>query len=332
VVVDDVNSDQAITPVAVTVHSSDGYDFSTFYDDLAASQFATADENGNHAFVVNSAKGITFEMIGSGYSVDPQTGVISNIINEIDIFGTTDPDQATPAHLLVSTHGWNINVQASVNPVGQDAPSDPGAQSAGLGTPASIFSAISFNYVGSSGPDVFLASDHPDVFNGLGGSLGPTDPGSDTVDYSRASGPISVNLLTGATAGTAAEGDLFSSIENLRGTAFDDTLTGDGHNNVLFGGGGNDTFVFKQNAGNIGHDTIGDFTPGQDKIELDYAAFDPNSQESFNAWFQDHVVAAPNGNDVQIDLDGNDHNTILLKNVTLAHLHANDFILPPGSV
>ncbi|MGY3620481.1 cadherin-like domain-containing protein [Bradyrhizobium sp. USDA 10063] len=334
VVVDDVNSDQAITPVSVTVHSPDGYDFSAFYDDLAASQFATADENGNHAFVVNTAKGITFEMIGSGYSVDPQTGVISNIINEIDIFGTTDPSQATPAHRLVSTLGWNIHVQAAVNPTGQDVPSDPVVQSTGLGT--FDFSAVAFNYIGSSGPDVFLAGDHPDVFNGLGGG-----PVGDTVDYSHASGPISVNLLTGATAGTAAEGDLFSSIENLRGTAFDDVLTGDGHDNtlfggagndMLFGGAGNDTFLFKQNAGGVSHDTIGDFTPGEDKIELDYAAFDPNSQESFNAWFQDHVAAASNGHDVQIVLDGNDHNTILLKNVTLAQLHANDFILPPGSV
>jgi VCBS repeat-containing protein len=334
VVVDHVDSDQVVTPVAVTVHSPGGYDFSTFYDDLAASQFASTD--GIHAFVVNVDKGITFEMIGSGYTFDPATGSISNIINEIDIFGTTDPAQATAAHLLVSTHGWNINVQGVV---GQSTSSDP-AQSGGTGTVGDMFGAIAFNYVGSSGPDVFLASDHPDVFNGLGGASGPNDPGSDTVDYSHATGPISVNLLTGATSGAAAAGDIFSSIENLRGTAFDDTLTGDGHDNTLFGGGGNntlfggagnDTFVFKQNAG-ISHDTIGDFAPGQDKIELDYAAFDPSSQESFNAWLQDHGAAAPNGHDVQIDLDGNDHNTILLKNVTLAQLHANDFILPPGGV
>ena len=328
VVVDHVDSNQAITPVAVAVHSPDGYDFSTFYDDLAASQFATTD--GIHAFVVNFDKGITFEMVGSGYSYDPETNSITNVINEIDIFGTTDPAQATAAHLLVSTHGWNINVQAIVNPIGQDTPPDPVIPSTGLGT--FDFGAVAFNYVGSVGADVFMASDHPDVFNGLGGQSGPTDPGSDTVDYSHANGPVSVNLLTGATSGTAAEGDLFSSIENLRGTAFNDTLTGDGHNNILFGGAGNDTFVFKMNAGGIGHDTIGDFTSGQDKIELDYTAFDPNSQESFNAWFQDHVSAVPNSSDALIDLDGNEHNTILLKSVTLASLHANDFILPPGSI
>ncbi|WP_027580083.1 nidogen-like domain-containing protein [Bradyrhizobium sp. Ai1a-2] len=324
--------EKEFTPVTVTVHSLAGYDFSTFYDDFAASQPVAGD--GTSAFVFNDAKDIIFKMVISGFSPDQQTGSISYVIDEIDIFGTTDPAQATQAHLLVSTHGWNINVHAVVGAPGPGAPSDPG-QSAGTGTLSDI--AVAFNYVGSVGPDVFLASDHPDVFNGFGGPSGPTDPGSDTVDYSHASGPVSVNLLTGATAGTAAQGDLFTSIENLRGTAFDDTLTGDGHNNILsggagndtlFGGAGNDTFVFKQNA--IGHDTIGDFTPGQDKIELDYAAFDPTSQESSNAWLQDHVTAAPNGHDLQIDLDGNDHNTILLKNVTLGQLHANDFILPPG--
>nr|WP_249792339.1 nidogen-like domain-containing protein [Bradyrhizobium sp. BRP22] len=318
----------AITPVAVTVHSPAGYDFSTFYDDLAASQFATADENGNHAFVVNADKEIIFEMVGSGYSHDPETNSFTNLINEIDIFGTTDPAQATPANLLVSTHGWNIIVQAVVNSTGQDAPLDPVVPSTGLD--AFDFSAVAFNYVGSTGPDVFLASDHPDVFNGLGGPLGPSDPGSDTVDYSHASGPICVNLLTGATTGTAAEGDLFSSIENLRGTAFNDTLTGDGHNNILFGGAGNDTFVFKQNAGGIGYDTISDFVAGQDRIELDYVAFGPNGQNDFDHWLESHATVE-NGN-VLIDLDGNGHNTILLKNVALASLHANDFILPPGSV
>jgi VCBS repeat-containing protein len=323
VVVDHVDSDPAITPVAITVHAADGYDFSTFYDDLAASAFAIADGNGNHAFVVNADKGITFEMIGSGYNYDPATGSISNVINEIDIFNTTDPAQATTANLLVSTHGWNMNVQAVVS-TDPNAPSDAGGQSSGTGM--FVFGAVAFNYVGSAGADTFIASDHPDVFNGLGGPLG------DTVDYSSATGPISVNLLTGATSGTAAQGDLFSSIENLRGTAFNDTLTGDGHDNILFGGAGNDTFVFKQNAGGIGHDTIGDFAPGQDKIELDYAAFAPSGQNDFSHWLESHAATVNSGNDVRIDLDGNGHDTILLKNVALASLHANDFILPPGGV
>ena len=45
--------------------------------------------------------------------------------------------------------------------------------------------------------------------------------------------------------------DALFNIENLRGSAFNDTLTGDGSNNVLEGGPGNDTL-----NGNGGIDTV----------------------------------------------------------------------------
>jgi hypothetical protein len=71
---------------------------------------------------------------------------------------------------------------------------------------------------------------------------------------------------------------------------------------------------------------------GQDHINLDYdgAAFDPNNASSFNAWLASHATDI-NGHDVMIDLnvDGNHSNvdTLLLKNVQLASLHASDFIV-----
>ncbi|WP_213029955.1 hypothetical protein, partial [Acinetobacter baumannii] len=68
------------------------------------------------------------------------------------------------------------------------------------------------------GADTFVGGNNADVFNGLSGPSGPLDHGQDTVDYSNAPGAVSVNLLTGATAGSAA-GDVFLSIENLRGSS-----------------------------------------------------------------------------------------------------------------
>jgi fibronectin-binding autotransporter adhesin len=119
------------------------------------------------------------------------------------------------------------------------------------------------------------------------------------------------------------------------GSHFNDTLTGNTGNNTFFGNGGNDTFVFNETLGGIGHDTIGDFNPGQDHIQLDYAAFSSNDPNGFNTWLSSHATTV-NGSDVLIDLnvDGSHPNvdTILLKNVALAGLQANDFVLHPGGI
>ena len=115
----------------------------------------------------------------------------------------------------------------------------------------------------------------------------------------------------------------------LYGTAGNDTINGLGGDDLLIGLKGDDTFVFNAASGGSGHDTIADFTPGQDKIKLDYHPFDPNDQNDFTSWLRSH--AATSGNDVLIDLNVDNHSpgvdTILLKNVAFANLQATDFIL-----
>ena len=51
--------------------------------------------------------------------------------------------------------------------------------------------------------------------------------------------------MTGVGSGGDAEGDTLIRIENLTGSAFNDTLEGDGGNNVLVGGGGIDTVSYE---------------------------------------------------------------------------------------
>ena len=51
--------------------------------------------------------------------------------------------------------------------------------------------------------------------------------GSDTAAYTGSAVAVTVNLGTNTATGGDAEGDTFTSIENLAGSAFDDTLTGD---------------------------------------------------------------------------------------------------------
>ena len=114
-------------------------------------------------------------------------------------------------------------------------------------------------------------------------------------------------------------------------TGQDPTLFATARKDIIYATGGHDQFVFMATAG-TGHDTIIDFTPGQDAIELDYNAFDPDLPSNFNAWLADHATV--HGADVLIDLNVGDlhpnQDTILLRNVSLASLSANDFILPSG--
>jgi Ca2+-binding RTX toxin-like protein len=95
---------------------------------------------------------------------------------------------------------------------------------------------------GSSGNDTLIGGAGADELNG--GS------GVDEASYETAAGAVALSLITGGTAGDAL-GDTFISIENLRGSAFNDTITGNGAANILNGLDGND----RLDGGN-GNDTL----------------------------------------------------------------------------
>ncbi|WP_325918226.1 retention module-containing protein [Pseudomonas frederiksbergensis] len=132
------------------------------------------------------------------------------------------------------------------------------------------------------------------LYSGAGNDLLDGGTGNDTASYAHATAGVTVNLGLLAAQNTLGAGiDTLAGIENLVGSNFNDTLTGDsagnridgglGHdvlnggggddlligglgNNTLTGGSGADTFQWQ--AGNSGHDVITDFTPGLDKLDL----------------------------------------------------------------
>jgi hypothetical protein len=112
----------------------------------------------------------------------------------------------------------------------------------------------------------------------------------------------------------------------LTGTAGKDVLFTTGQPDTLTGGLGADQFVFKLNTGN---DTITDFAPGQDHIDL--RAFsgivDSDSLSTWLATPANVSQSTTNPTDVLITLDAND--TITLQNLNLANLHVGDFIVSP---
>ena len=85
---------------------------------------------------------------------------------------------------------------------------------------------------------------------GLGDDLINGGVGSDTASYANASGAVIVDL-GGGTASGADGNDTLVSIENITGSAFNDTLSGNAVDSVLNGGAGHDFL-----SGNAGNDVL----------------------------------------------------------------------------
>ncbi len=108
----------------------------------------------------------------------------------------------------------------------------------------------------------------------------------------------------------------------LTGTSGKDVIFATGYDDMLTGGAGADQFVFAPET-NANQDTITDFSPGEDHIDL--RKFADVDSDNIGTWLASHAVAA--GADTVITLGVND--TITLKNIALASLHASDFIVSP---
>ena len=150
------------------------------------------------------------------------------------------------------------------------------------------------------------SADQADILRGLGGNDmlfggsgndtlegGPGadtligGPGMDTADYSASAAAVSVNLLTGLGSGGDAQGDILGGIENIVGSAFNDTLTGDNGGNALDGRSGNDTL-----NGGAGSDTLAGGA-GADTFVFDLTALTPAQPGS---GIVDHILDYNQGN------------------------------------
>ena len=97
------------------------------------------------------------------------------------------------------------------------------------------------------GDNILMGFGGNDILEGRGGAdILDGGAGSDTASYESSPAAVIVTVNNPATqafsaSGGDATGDFLVSIENLVGSAFNDTLTGSSNNNVLAGGRGNDT-------------------------------------------------------------------------------------------
>ncbi|WP_372088196.1 type I secretion C-terminal target domain-containing protein (plasmid) [Tistrella mobilis] len=145
---------------------------------------------------------------------------------------------------------------------------------------------------GDDGYNILRGGAGDDVLDGgLSGDVLEGGLGFDTASYENSSVGVTVSLSTGRSLNGDAAGDSFSSIEGLRGSAFNDVFSGDAKDNrlsggdgddalrgrtgadILEGGNGADRFVYGSTADSTrdlaGRDTIIDFsrTDG-DRIDL----------------------------------------------------------------
>lgn len=121
---------------------------------------------------------------------------------------------------------------------------------------------------GSKYSDTFVAGANVDKFEG--GTV--TADNIDVVDYSLSSGPINLTLGSGAGTGTGgdAEGDSFSGIEKVIGSAYDDVFnfaTAGSFN--LQGGAGNDLYIVNGNATAVITEAVGG---GDDEVRTNIAS------------------------------------------------------------
>jgi Ca2+-binding RTX toxin-like protein len=95
---------------------------------------------------------------------------------------------------------------------------------------------------GGAGADMLSGYDGDDTLSGGSGNdtlLG--GGGTDTVDYSADGASVTVNLGSGTATDGGSGTDTLGGVENVIGSAYADTITGDGNANVIIAGAGNDT-------------------------------------------------------------------------------------------
>ncbi|MGJ8598187.1 beta strand repeat-containing protein [Sulfitobacter sp.] len=168
---------------------------------------------------------------------------------------------------------------------------------AGSHATGDLFSSIE-NLVGSQYADLLNGNSANNILEGRqGGDFLNGNDGDDMLSYASSGAFVNVSLLSGFAgggAGSHAIGDTWSNMEDLRGSAHNDLLSGDNSANRLEGMAGNDSlrgnngvdvFVFGDTFGN---DTVQDF---QDGAEL----FDFSDHTTVSA-FADLSVSSSGGN------------------------------------
>lgn len=194
-------------------------------------------------------------LIGSAFA-DTLTGDGSSNIIEggagADILtGGTGSDTASYAG---SSAGVDVSLLAGATNTGGHAGGDTLSGFENL-----LGSAYNDTLTGDSGNNTLDGGAGDDTLTGgIGVDVLIGGTGNNTASYTGAGSAVTASLTTSTGTQGEANGDTFSSIQNLTGSAYNDTLAGDSNANILNGGLGNDRL-----DGYNGNDTL-DVRAGRD--------------------------------------------------------------------
>jgi Ca2+-binding RTX toxin-like protein len=165
-----------------------------------------------------------------------------------DTIQVEDSYTGAESGVTIDKTGLTFDVSANVNPYILDTAS-------GLGGDISITTtgSAAFTIRGRGGDDTLVGNDGNNILRGRGGNDtlnggGQSSTFGDVADYAGSGGPVQVTLTDGVGGGPtggfstgAAGNDTLIDIESIRGSDFDDTITGNSSSNLLRGNQGADT-------------------------------------------------------------------------------------------
>ncbi len=190
---------------------------------------------------------------------------------------------------------------------------------------------------GGSGNDVIEGGSGLDVLDG--------GDGTDTVEYAGDSAGVNVSLLDGTGTDGFGNSESVTNFENVIGSAFGDTITGDNGVNTITGGGGQDTMRGKGGSDVFRYAAVSDSEDGAGNRDMitDFDATDSSEQIQFASGLGSLTfigTASFGGSDpeirkqvsgsnvlIQVDTDGNGaaEMEIELQNVDIDDVDATDF-------